>query len=1267
MKKMKRRVQALFLAMLMVVTALVSDFTPVTDAYAAGSTKVTFHYQRTDGEYDDWDLWVWPEGGDGGAVAFTGSDSYGKIATYEVNSDVSEVGFIVRKGGDSWSDKDISDDRKITIENGVAEVWLKQGDATIYTSVPDGTISGTGDSTSTGNNDSTASESEYKTTVVLHYTRPDENYTGWNLWAWNSGAEGKAYKFDYEDDFGKVAVVQLKDECSELGFIVRLNEWEDKDISDDRTIAVSDGFAEVWITSGESDFATTAPAGATAFDLSQVNTGSSSGGSTQPAEGEVLLNLHYHRYDEIYDDWNIWFWPEGGDGAAYTFNGKDDFGVVASYAFDASAKLGFIVRLGEWQLKECDADRYIDLTEAVDGVLDIYLVQSDMELYKSIEEVDLSPKFLGASLTTVKRIACKVTVPLDTAADSVVDDFKVVDVDGNEYPIASIVSTGSSEVSSTFNINLQSALDLGNSYKVVSETYGETSIAFSAVFSTEEFEEAYTYEGDDLGAVWTADSTTFKVWAPVASKVVLNLYKDGKDGDAYSTVEMTKGEKGVWSVTQAGDLNKVYYTYTITNNGVENEVVDLYARTTGVNGKRGMVIDLDSTDPEGWADDKRPTTKNATDACIYELHIRDFSIDASSGVENKGKYLGLAEKGTKNTTGQSTCLDYLKELGITHVQILPMYDYSPNSVNEDKLDQEQFNWGYDPYNYNVPEGSYSTDPYHGEVRVNEVKQMVQALHNENIGVVMDVVYNHTAESGGSYFNLTVPDYYYRLTEDGKFSNASGCGNEVASDRAMVRKYIVDSVVYWATEYHIDGFRFDLMGILDMKTMNEIRARLTEIDPSILVYGEGWTGGDSVLESSLRAMKYNTYRMEGVGAFSDDIRDGIKGSVFDKADKGFATGAEGKEERIKSGVVGATDYKGINWSATGTDISTCWTTAPTQAINYVSCHDNLTLWDKINSSNADDTEEDRIKMNKLSASIVYTAQGVPFMLSGEEILRTKPKGDGFDENSYKSSDATNSIKWDTLNDEKVADVLKYYKGLIAFRKAHAGLRMATLDEVQKNLNFIDVETANVVAYTIDNESNGVVEKICVVYNANKAAVDVKVPSGEWKVYIKNGVAGTDVIETITTDKVSVDAISCLVMVQGGGEEESTFPWWIVLIIALVAIVIIIAIIFIVKGKKKDNKKSDETVANVEETSEEEVVTEKKANEDDGKVYDVKLVSAGENPEFIANTICELTHISVAEAMDMVNNTPKVILIGVTKAEAEEIRAKLEAAGANITLE
>lgn len=1097
-------------------------------------------------------------------------------------------------------------------------------------------------------------------TVVIHYQRDDGDYAGWDVWVWPDGSDGTAVSFTDEDSFGKVAVYRANATVTEAGFIVRQSDWSEKDCDDDRFVSLTDGFAEIWVTSGEETFEVTPPEGAEPYTVPEVDPSTPQGGENPSSgSGDLTINLHYHRYDNEYANWNIWYWPDGGDGARYEFTDTDDFGVVSTVKFDASvSSYGFIVKYNEWDQKECDMDRFIDTSKAVDGVIDVYIVQSDTTVYYDADEADLSPKFLGASLTTAKRIAVKVTVPVDCEAENAKDEFVVKDQDGNTYEVMNVFSTGASGVSSTFNINMQEPLDLSKSYTISSEYYGDIAVAYGEVFTTSDFENQFTYTGNDLGATYTKDATTFKVWSPTATKVVLNLYENGTDGDAYQTVDMTKSDVGVWETTVDGDLNKVYYTYSVTNAGVEKEAVDLYARTTGVNGQRGMVIDLSTTNPEGWDSDKRPgVIKNATDAIIYELHIRDFTIDESSGVTNKGKYLGLTEKGTKNATGQSTCLDYLANLGITHVQILPMYDYSPNSVDETKLDKEQFNWGYDPYNYNAPEGSYSTDPYNGEVRVNEMKQMVQALHNENIGVIMDVVYNHTAESENSYFNITVPDYYYRQTAEGGFSNASGCGNEVASDRAMVRKYIVDSVVYWASEYHIDGFRFDLMGILDLETMNEIRAKLNEIDPTILVYGEGWTGGDSPLSASLRAMKVNTYLMENVGAFSDDIRDGIKGSVFDAKDTGFATGKSGQEERIKSGVIGATNYPSINWSATGTDVQAPWTNAPVQALNYVSCHDNLTLWDKINSSNPDDTLEDRVKMNKLAASIVYTAQGIPFMLDGEEILRTKPndKNTGFVDNSYKSSDYTNSIKWDTLNDETVADVLEFYKGLISFRKTHSGLRMYTAEDVQNNLKFLEPADSNVVAYVIENQPNGECsEKICVIYNANNTSTTVSVPDGEWKVCIKNGKAGTEAIETFTGSEVTVDPISCLVMVQGdlaggntvgessnnGSKSDSSFPWW---IIAIAVVVILIIIIIIVAMKKKGSSKND----NVKE-----------------KICDVKLLSAGANAGEVAKAVSEITGLPLAEATDMVNNTPKIVKGGISVSEAETIKSKLEGLGASV---
>jgi pullulanase len=630
--------------------------------------------------------------------------------------------------------------------------------------------------------------------------------------------------------------------------------------------------------------------------------------------------------------------------------------------------------------------------------------------------------------------------------------------------------------------------------------------------------------------VWSKDKTAFRLWAPTASEVVLNLYSAGVGTNLIEGIAMTKDKKGTWFTEKLGDLNGTYYTYTVTVDDSAKEAVDPYAKAVGVNGDRGMVIDLSTTNPAGFATEAKPAFVNPTDAVIYELHIRDFSSDASSGMVNKGKYLAFTESGTSSPSGVATGIDHLVDLGITHVHLLPSFDYA--SVDETKLINKQFNWGYDPENYNVPEGSYSTNPQKGEVRINEYKQMVQALHKNGLRVVMDVVYNHTAASADSNLNKIVPGYYYRMNDDGSFSNASGCGNETASERAMMRKFIVDSVVYWASEYHVDGFRFDLMGIHDIETMNELRAALNKVDPTILVYGEGWTGGASTLPDSERVLKANMSSVDaGIAAFSDDIRDGIKGSVFTATDQGFVSGKIGMEESIKFGVVASTqhlqvDYSQVNYSKAP------WATEPTQTISYASAHDNMTLWDKIATSNAADTEEDRIKMNLLSSAIVLTSQGTPFFQAGEEFLRSKPvdgTGTVFDENSYKSPDAINSLKWDSINNYD--EVYNYYKGLIAFRKAHSALRMTKTTDIQTNLAFIDGLEANVVGYTINSSPNGETAKsLCIIYNANKIATTVTIPAGDWNVYVKGNQAGTQVLETITGGTVTVDPISAIVLVQ-----------------------------------------------------------------------------------------------------------------------------------------
>lgn len=657
-------------------------------------------------------------------------------------------------------------------------------------------------------------------------------------------------------------------------------------------------------------------------------------------------------------------------------------------------------------------------------------------------------------------------------------------------------------------------------------------------FSEREFEEKNYYDGNDLGAIWNKEKTNFRLWAPTAAEVILNLFETGGLEDLIERIPLVKDVKGTWVTAVYRDLNGIYYTYSVTVENETKEAVDPYAKAVGVNGDRGMVIDLSSTDPAGFFEESKPLFKNITDAVIYEVHVRDFSMNQDSGIVNIGKYLAFTETGTKNSLGDSTGLDHLKDLGITHVHLLPSFDYA--TVDETRPEEEQFNWGYDPKNYNVPEGFYSTDPTHGEVRVMEFKMMVQSLHQNGIRVVMDVVYNHTMESVESNFNRIVPGYYYRMTADGHFSNASGCGNETASERAMMRKFMIDSVVYWAQEYHIDGFRFDLMGIHDIQTMNEIRDALDQVDASILMYGEGWTGGFSPLPDYERALKMNMWKLDShIAAFSDNLRDGIKGSVFSAWERGFINGREDMEETIKFGVVASTQHDEVNYQRVRYANSP-WAAEPTQTVNYASAHDNLTLWDKLALSNASDSLEDRIKMNLLSAAIILTSQGIPFFQAGEEFLRSKPRdeaGTVFEENSYNSPDYVNSLKWDRKSD--YIDVYNYYRGLIAVRKSYGAFRMTTTAEIQANLRFIGGLQPNVVAFTIDcspedqeatdKEIASSNETICVIYNANREAITVQIPEREWKVFVKEDMAGAEVLETLEGGEVTVESISAMVLV------------------------------------------------------------------------------------------------------------------------------------------
>ncbi len=638
-------------------------------------------------------------------------------------------------------------------------------------------------------------------------------------------------------------------------------------------------------------------------------------------------------------------------------------------------------------------------------------------------------------------------------------------------------------------------------------------MTMTEMYSTEEFERKYTYSGSDLGARWTKEKTSFRLWAPTAKSVKVNLYRSGNPGvdDRIDQIEMKSAVAGTWTAEAMGDLNGTYYTYQVDLDQGVREACDPYARTTGVNGQRAMILDLDSTDPEGWEADSDPNAgKKITDAVIYELHVRDLSMDPSSGIENKGKFLGLIEEGTATPDGIPTGLDHIKSMGVTHLHLLPSYDYG--SVDEAHLEREQFNWGYDPVNFNVPEGSYSTDPYHGEVRVKEMKQMIQGLHSHGISVIMDVVYNHVYDGETFCFNRIVPEYFSR-THDGHYSNGSGCGNDTASERSMVHKYIVDSVKYWADEYHIDGFRFDLVGLIDVDTINDLVATVRAKHPNVIFYGEGWSMATELTKDDVAmATQHNAWQTPHFAYFSDTLRDVLRGYVFDDHAYGYIAGAQGQEELVKKCF--AADPG--------------WCPSPTQTINYASCHDNMALFDRLTVSRPDASFADRVRMNNLAAAVYMLSQGVPFLQAGEEILRSKPRGDGsFEHNSYASPDSLNCIKWSDLSKAEYARTADYYRGLIAFRAAHPTLRLSTALEVSQQVFPLEGLEPNVTAFHLRCSTDDPAKAIVVVFNPNTEPTTVELPRGRWNVCIHDGTAG-DKPFNFVEDSVTVAPISATVL-------------------------------------------------------------------------------------------------------------------------------------------
>ncbi len=918
---------------------------------------------------------------------------------------------------------------------------------------------------------------------------------------------------------------------------------------------------------------------------------------TTSAGDSYKLTLNYYRAKEDYTGWNLWAWSTGVGGKQYdaetvTYEVTDKTGATKetnwlkftvemdNVTLDGEKVIGIIVRrsagTNDWAEKAVDKDIWVPLSNFdAEGEATIYMADSINELYENAQDAydnKVIRKMTGASFRNFTTVRA-------TFNTTITDKSVLVLKDSSNNVIKTLLPKGEDETAdATKNFSVGSTyvdfaldedfeIDFGEVYTVYDEptetefdpeiNYPAHDVIAYSLYDTDKFNELYAYTGT-LGAEYTAEKTVFTVWSPMAKTAKVVLYAAGEGGEPIEEIEMTKGEKGSWTATVEQDLNGTYYTYKVENGrGAVKEMVDPYARSAGRNGKRGMILDLASTNPQGWENHSRPATRGSySQAVIYEAHIRDLTMDENSNVSaaHKGKFLGLTE--TSTDASKMTPLDYIKDLGVTELHILPMFDI--NSVDEytgeATYDKDgEFNWGYDPLNYNVPEGSYSTDPTDGAVRVNELKQMIKALHEAGIRVIMDVVYNHVADVEGSNFQALMPGYYFRTYSDGSWKAASGCGNDTASERAMYRKFMIDSVNYWADEYKIDGFRFDLMGLHDAITMNQIYDTLAEKNPDIMVYGEGWEMASLAVTRDLPAANmYNASKMPNIAFFNDGTRDTLKGGGYGQSitAKGFISGSK-IDPAVYMGAVGGTNNPDAGYGYSG---KRYFAANPTQNVSYVSCHDNSTLWDKINASTPGVDNDTRKAMNRLAATAVFTSQGASFMLAGEEMLRTKTttKDNTYDnrpekwadsdyyfaDNSYKSPDSVNAMKWELA--ETNADMVNFYKQLIAIKKSWPQFHLTTRNQVLDCVKIVDAKmTDGITSYTVRDPQSD--EYAVVLFNSTDTAVEVKVPNGEYSVYVNGANANaTTPLSTFTGDSFNVGAYSAVVM-KAELDEELLEAW------------------------------------------------------------------------------------------------------------------------------
>lgn len=1088
MKKLRmNKALSFLLALVMILTSGLIAPIDNTQAVGAQVSELIVHYDRAD--ISDWDMWLWHEGNDGQAVAFDkGEDAFGHIATYSFEGSLQDISFILRKS--DWSDREASDladgNRTVTLVDGKAEVWIKSGDTKTYTTLP----------SQTPTTDSPV-EPVATTEVILHFDNPNKG--DWAVWAWPKDGNGAETAFTGNDDFGQIANITIEGSPAEVGFLIKDANWA-KLYDQDRYITITDGKAEVWVKDGDPNIYYENPNGPTV------------------TFSDLKAKIHYNRFDDDYAGWKLLAWATGqreADAVTFDMTQDNDFGLVSDALISKDKIYEIYFKLAKFDttgnIVEEDQIRRINTFDS-NGFAEVWINEADPTVYYDRAKAELPTEIKSMTIDKMNTITVKLSRKVDLnkiiANGYLYDSAQKFDGSAIKEIVPFVDAAGSVD---SFQVVFNENLELNIDHKLTfyldkAKTKKIEGLAtIGNVVSDIAFDEAFAFDGE-LGAIYSQYSTEFRLWAPTATKVNLLVFNGDK---IVETIPMELGDKGVYSTVLEGNQLGLVYMYEVHVNGQVNKVVDPYAKSTTINGEKTVVVDPQISYVPN------PVNEGITDPIIYELHVKDLSSHPESGITNVGKFLGLTETGTTTSTGFTTGLDYIRSLGVTHIQLLPIYDFSKYSTDENDP-MASFNWGYDPVNYNTPEGAYSTDPSDPNARIRELQAAVDAIHNQGMGVIMDVVYNHVFALAEHSFNKIVPGYYFRFDEEGNAHNGTGVGNETASERAMMRKFIVDSTSYLARTYKFDGFRFDLMGIHDIKTMQAVHDALVEINPNIFILGEGWNMGNHPQE--IRAGQINANKLPEIAMFDDDLRDATKGSVFNKTEPGFVNGAYGKEAFLMSGIRTLPDISGKSYDN------------PKQYIQYVEAHDNLTLWDKLAETNPDDTEETRLKRHKLATSIALLAQGVPFIHAGQEFARTK----GGDENSYKSSTEVNRLDWTRA--EKYKDNIEYVRQLIQIRKDEPLFRMNSFDEIDSKLSTITAAD-KLIAYKIEDGDNLVI----VGHNASDKAQTFSVNSAMYTVYVKDQMANSQGLEEvqIVDGIVEIAPFSTLVMKRLSNLPEDVF--------------------------------------------------------------------------------------------------------------------------------